>query len=67
MDPPLHPHNQNPTDKEIDAYVKSLKESFETIHPRVVKNIGDADKRNAKYYNQRHKKQQTEYKFGDFV
>ena len=56
MDPPLHPHNQNPTDKEIDAYVKSLKESFETIHPRVVKNIGDADKRNAKYYNQRHKK-----------
>ena len=55
VDPPLHPYTK-PSPKEIDSYVRSLKEAFKIIHPRCLVNIKMADDRNKRLYDQRNNK-----------
>ena len=42
--------------EEVASYIKALKESFKTLHPRALENIKRADDRNKEYYDKRHRK-----------
>ena len=55
VDPPIHPY-YDADNKQIEIYVKALKESFKEIHPRALANIKKADDRNKKLYDERHHK-----------
>ena len=53
VDPPIHPY-YDADNKQIDIYVKALRDSFKDIHPRALANIKKADERNKKLYDDRH-------------
>ena len=55
IDPPIHPYTE-PSSAEVEAYVRALKESFKSLHPRCLVNIKEADERNKRLYDKRHNK-----------